>query len=796
MTVSQESSKLFRLLSASSLDVLLVKVVSTGELFLRAYAPDDSDSVNVRLSSGQTANLIGYAPFEWWKTSADLTEAVSQGWLLIPEDQTISTPVESPPEPLVFEDHHVIAWRPTSVPPHSPPDHAWAHFNETDFKVRVSESRRPYRNLVRPVDVAPILSASTAVIDLDPNAPTLRTIQLTGSVAFTATAVGPGRKASVRIEAGDSARGLAFPSTWRFVGRSNPPGGLAEGQTAVLSVVCLGPSTVLATFHSSADSEVVDDSQLISVTDDEYGAVGDGVTDDREAIQAALTAAGALYTATGTRQRVYVPAGIYLVSKSPTLGHFCLSVPSGVHLWGPGRIKMADEQIAQVRLISVEDARDVIIEGLTLDGNHQNQSTDPSDPKKHAIFVRGSSHCLFTGIRFVNVDGDGVYFGTNSGPDPRAHHCIVENFWMESLRRSLVTITSAAHHIIVRYGYGVGWSGDQSAALNIETDTSLGSPECHFDSVWVDDPAPEGAHVCFGVTFTQGNNSSITRCRLPSSIFVVASNDVDICDNIIDNPGSGVDFGNGGHSGSAGIIVRTEVNRVRILRNYVSVGSPSSGDTFDVACIVVWNTGSGRPKDVIIGGNVCTPNGRYGIHTTGLAGVTLIRDNYIHGQGLAAGGIYCFTPNNAYEDVIIRGNTIRNTAAVDGAIAFTCTAPGAANGFKRILVEGNRIIDDQAIPTCTDVIKFFDSGGAGFGDVVLKNNQWTSNIVRGIVGLGYWRVGGNYDGTANTSGQFEGVGVPAIVAGVGSTFKRTNGGAGSSFYVKESSSGSSNWVAK
>lgn len=42
------------------------------------------------------------------------------------------------------------------------------------------------------------------------------------------------------------------------------------------------------------------------------------------------------------------------------------------------------------------------------------------------------------------------------------------------------------------------------------------------------------------------------------------------------------------------------------------------------------------------------------------------------------------------------------------------------------------------------------------------------------------------------SGSPEGV----VTAPIGSTYRRTNGGAGTSFYVKESGSGSSGWVGK
>jgi hypothetical protein len=51
----------------------------------------------------------------------------------------------------------------------------------------------------------------------------------------------------------------------------------------------------------------------------------------------------------------------------------------------------------------------------------------------------------------------------------------------------------------------------------------------------------------------------------------------------------------------------------------------------------------------------------------------------------------------------------------------------------------------------------------------------------------------------NTSAaQYAGAGTPegAVTANPGSTYMRTNGGAGTSFYVKESGTGNTGWVGK
>lgn len=117
-------------------------------------------------------------------------------------------------------------------------------------------------------------------------------------------------------------------------------------------------------------------------TPEMFGAAGDGVADDRTAIQAAIDAAHQSYLLHGTPCLVTLGARTYIVSKNPasttiagevSAGFGCLNMRSGVTLCGSGTIKLMPGTAGTVPGAIVTNwsgaCTDISIEGITIDGN-------------------------------------------------------------------------------------------------------------------------------------------------------------------------------------------------------------------------------------------------------------------------------------------------------------------------------------------------------------------------------------------------------------------------------------------
>ena len=138
--------------------------------------------------------------------------------------------------------------------------------------------------------------------------------------------------------------------------------------------------------------------EFVSVKD--FGAVGDGVTDDTAAIQAALD-----YADTGSNSSsvvtVFIPAGTYI--------HTGITIAGGVNVIGDGRTSTTlflKNSTNPVQSVKLESSR-ASISKVTIDGNRSNNSSGIGLNADNSVAAGNSAFCYIEDLDIQNTAGTG-----------------------------------------------------------------------------------------------------------------------------------------------------------------------------------------------------------------------------------------------------------------------------------------------------------------------------------------------------------------------------------------------------
>lgn len=524
----------------------------------------------------------------------------------------------------------------------------------------------------------------------------------------------------------------------------------------------------------------------------DYGAAGDGVADDRSAIEDAIAAAdaaggGVIYFPEGTYMVGYNAgnrAGIYLTGRDDI--HF---VGAGIGVTIIKQKAHAGAGTDNFHLFNLDNNNARISwRWMTLDGNssaHTGVNVDAS----HLIELEDTCTDIWISeVEFNDAIGDGVrLLGTGAGS------WTVKRVWIDKCRfingnRSGVAFQRAVEYVWVTDNYYEGTS-DQ-------------------DISWEPSGSTSPRHiVCSG--------NIVNHSTAPNSIVIAGVDGSDLATDI--------KFVNNVIVGGDIKVVRTD--GFLIAGNYFESqqtsrfpiwlsGTVRNGVVRDNECR--WTAGTAAtghihvnpdngvgPSDISIVGNrvVCTQN-IGGINVQDASRI-LIQGNTVKGSGAGSTiGIRCRNASmSEIQDIQIIGNTVLDFSAT--AIQIT---GGASNLVRGIQVVGNTFDDtDTSTPSQTTGIDFntLSTYLTGSPPVVMGNLS-NRGITSPIANLGTAAIvvaGGsaNAIGTANVSvSVFFCSGTPegAITAPVGSMATRRDGGAGTTFYIKESGTGNTGWVAK
>lgn len=441
-------------------------------------------------------------------------------------------------------------------------------------------------------------------------------------------------------------------------------------------------------------------SSVISVAD--FGAVGDGIADDRAAIQAAITAAA-------PGDVVYFPAGIYSASQSVS-GPWSILVNKSITLRGASR-DSATLMLDKIEAASVDTshllvirASGVVVEHLALDGNKPGKGAftgyDPLLEHHHGIQTQDAAGVIVRDVYVHDFTGDGIQLYLNT---------------------DAFTITDSTIRWCQRDGISL-------AAELVEGAT--------IARVTIDGCAGQ----CIDNEHGPANDVEISESTLapgPNDNFTIGMSGEDMANpsyrwNIHDNVINGAIFGvwtqnvtierNTGVSQSQHAIIelsRSASHWVVRNNNWRMAQTTLAG----LAAVYLGGTVGSGSEDILIEGNTFKIDhpSTFGVRADGAVSVT-VRGNDFIGAGVAAPGFYgvrirATVEARDFASAVIEGNRIRDF----GQKGVQLSGSGAAK-ILDVRIRGNAFSNTSPIgPSMMTAISLDDGTGAA-KSVTVENN--------------------------------------------------------------------------
>jgi parallel beta-helix repeat protein len=534
-----------------------------------------------------------------------------------------------------------------------------------------------------------------------------------------------------------------------------------------------------------------------SVSVKDFGAVGDGVTDDADAINAAVTYANSIGGGVIT-----FPSGTYMVNAA---GNFTgIQMKSGVYLDLTGaKLKALSANSANYRLVAFQEVSGCGIIGGEIEGDRATNSA--TGEQGHCVFViLNCSRLLFQNITISNAFGDGIYLGRLCS-DLKVSNCTVTNN-----RRNNISVVSASNVFIDGCDISNANGTLPEAGIDVEPNpgdavsSNVVISNCHIygnahEGVAFPAPAPtpliENAIVSNCHIYnngTQGIRASYVKNLEVSGCVIYGNGGGGIYDTSALATSLNIDgniiFGNTG-SGVEGFASGTIISN-NTIRNNTQWG-------------IRWRFG----QQVTISGNTISDHGEDGIsyeraYNSSIVGNT-VKNSQKHGIFITGTSVSSVTRSRAS---VISANTVFASSLLTDntysgiyldANANTCTVNG--NSIERAASGNQPLHAIYAVDASVIIVGNMTNNGAKSGNSQVRRAAvQPASFFNSPDFLANVTAEKFFPGLQFSAFITAGAGSPEGVqsAAVGSIWMRTNGGAGTTLYVKESGTGNTGWVAK
>lgn len=528
----------------------------------------------------------------------------------------------------------------------------------------------------------------------------------------------------------------------------------------------------------------------------DFGAVGDGNNDDREAIQAAIDDA----KNDSTKQGIIIPVGTYAVSRAGVDARWSLTL-SGVQDFvvagmGPGSIICLQDANVAGRtnwhvFILHEGCQRVVFQDLVIDGNRDGLVVDDvTNEQFHGIDVLSVEDLVIDRCTLRNCVGDGIRFvGQSEVPDATIKRVHVENCLFQSNVRSGIVVQRGIEQMVIANTIFDSTIGDQTidfepsggdesvAPMNIVIQGCLINHINHTPAVTLSgiNPTNPSLHCKF-------NNNLV----LGGAIFCAYVSHLTIQNNtvrVVDRLGT-----DGQPAAQSPVFLRRSCKEVVISDNLL----------IDEQTYYKKNNGvitlSEAVDRVMVSNNLCLSGASDGIVCLSGEDIT-IQGNKVIATGNCKQGIRLRSQISSLDKIVIRNNdiSIKETGTWEKGMQITAHP----NEIQRISIVGNFI--DGA--TLEGIV--FDESNFQQTPIFALNQIEAATPLHGLGNLpeGCVVSNGNIGVTTSSGiGRFvTGEGDPnnQVTGNVGDIFQRLDGGVGSTLYIKETGHGTqTGWSAK